>query len=379
MMNKKYRVNFVNPISSVSLCISLLCLLFTTTFTACEQKEEKPTPASDQYTLPDSLAKTLNFESVRKCPMVDAITLTGKISFNNDHVVKVYPMVSGNITGVNIALGDYVHAGQELGVIRSSEMAGFSRDLINAETNLQVTKRALDAQQDLFKSGLASQTDVVTAQANYDQAMSELSRSKEVLSINGAGSAQGQTDVKAPISGFVVEKFVTNNQVIRTDNGTNLFTISDLNNVWILANVYESNINNVHMGDSADITTLSYPGKVFRGKVDKIANVLDPTNKVMSVRVVLPNPGYLLKPEMFASVTISSKTNQESLCIPSSALIFDNSQYFVLVVNDKNQVQMHKVSGVNSMGSQTYISGGVSEGDKVVSSQALLIYAQLNS
>lgn len=311
--------------------------------------------------------------------MVNAITLTGKISFNNDNVVKVYPMVSGNITGVSVALGDYVHAGQQLGLIRSSEMAGFTRDLVNAETNLQVTKRNLDAQEDLFKSGLASQSDLLAAQAAYAQAKSELARSRQVLAINGGDSTQGQTIVKAPISGFVVEKFVTSNQAIRADNGTNLFTISDLNNVWILANVYESNIGNVHLGDSASITTLSYPGKVFRGRVDKISNVLDPANKVMSVRVVLPNPGYLLKPEMFASVTISSKTNQESLCIPSSALIFDNSQYYVLVVDGTNRVQMHKISVVNSVGNLTYVTGGIAEGDKVLASQALMIYAQLNS
>ena len=114
-------------------------------------QEEKPTPASDFYTLPDSLAKTLDIEPVRNCPMVNAITLTGKISFNTDNVVRVYPMVSGNISGVNVALGDYVHSGQELGVIRSSEMAGFSRDLVNAQTNLQVAKQGLDAKQDLFK------------------------------------------------------------------------------------------------------------------------------------------------------------------------------------------------------------------------------------
>lgn len=348
-------------------------------FTACSHPEEKTTPATDFYTLPDSLAKTLDIESVRTCPMVNAITLTGKISFNADNEVKIYPMVSGNITGVNVALGDYVHAGQELGVIRSSEMAGFSRDLVNAETNLQVTKRDMDAKQDLFNSGLASQSDLITAQANYKQAQSELARSQQVLSINGGGSTAGATTVKAPISGFVVEKFVTNDQAIRTDNGTNLFTISDLNNVWILANVYESNVSSVHLGDSATITTLSYPGKVFRGKVDKISNVLDPTNKVMNVRVVLPNPGYLLKPEMFASVTISNKTNQQSLCIPSSALIFDNSQYYVLVVGDQNRVQMRKVSIINTVGKQTYIASGVNEGDKVLASQALLIYGQLNS
>jgi membrane fusion protein, heavy metal efflux system len=359
--------------------ISLLCCAAVLIFSGCSHQEEKPTPASDYYTLPDSLARTLDIEPVRTCPMVNAITLTGKISFNTDNVVRVYPLVSGNLSGVNVALGDYVHAGQELGVIRSSEMAGFSRDLVNAQTNLQLTQRDLDAKQDLFKSGLASQTDVLAAKAAYDQAKSELSRSQQVLSINGGGNAEGQMYIKSPINGFVVEKQVTNNQTIRTDNGANLFTISDLNTVWILANVYESNIGSVHLGDSATITTLSYPGKVFRGKVDKISNVLDPTNKVMSVRVILPNPGFLLKPEMFASVTISNKTNQESMCIPSSALIFDNSQYYVLVVGDRNRVQMHKITIVNSVGNQTYVASGISTGDKVLASQALLIYAQLNS
>ena len=83
--------------------------------------------------------------------------------------------------------------------------------------------------------------------------------------------------------------------MIRSDNSTGLFTISDLKNVWVMANVYESNISFVKMGDSVNITTLSYPGKIFRGKIDKIMNVLDPSNKVMKLRIVLANPGYLVK------------------------------------------------------------------------------------
>ena len=358
------------PVTVLGLALAL---------SSCGVKQVDVPQASDSYAIPDSLLKTLDFEPVRVCPMVNATTLTGKIAFNADNEVKIYPMVSGNITDVNVALGDYVHAGQTLGVIHSMEMSGYTRDLVNAQTNLQVTKRNLDATQDLFKSGLASQSDVVTAQANYDQAQSELARAKQVLQINGAGGSQGQMEVKAPISGFVVEKFVTNSQAIRADNGTNLFTISDLNNVWIMANVYESNISRVHLGDSAYITTLSYPGKVFRGKVDKIFNVLDPTNKVMSVRIVLPNPGYLLKPEMFASVTTSYKTSDNSLCIPSSALIFDNSQYYVMLRDGQDKVQMRKITIINTVGDQTYVSGGLKEGDTVLASQALLIYQQVNS
>jgi len=98
------------------------------------------------------------------------------------------------------------------------------------------------------------------------------------LQING-GNTQGEFIVRAPISGFVVEKQINNNMAIRNDNNNSLFTISDLRNVWILANVYESNISEVHLGDDVEVTTLSYPGRKFHGKVDQILNVLDPTNK----------------------------------------------------------------------------------------------------
>jgi cobalt-zinc-cadmium efflux system membrane fusion protein len=167
--------------------------------------------------------------------------------------------------------------------------------------------------------------------------------------------------------------------VLRPDNSSNLFTISDLKNVWVIANVYESSIALIKPGDSANVTTLSYPGKMFKGKVDKIMNVLDPTNKVMKVRIVLPNPGYLLKPEMFANVILNNTENKKMLSIPSTALIFDNSQYYVLVYNSPSDIKIRPVQVESTIGDKTYISSGLSEGEKVIGSQALLIYQELNS
>ena len=103
---------------------------------------------------------------------------------------------------------------------------------------------------------------------------------------------------------------------IRADNATNLFTIADLKNVWVIANVYESNIGLVHLNDNVNVTTLAYPDKSFKGKVDKIMNVLDPVNKVMKVSIVLPNPGYLLKPEMFAKVELKDNGTHTAMAIP---------------------------------------------------------------
>jgi len=201
---------------------------------------------------------------------------------------------------------------------------------------------------------------------------------KRVLNING-GNTNGEYIIRTPISGFVVEKFASNDMSIRSDNSTNLFTISDLKNVWVIANVYESNISSIHLNDEVDVTTLSYPDKVFKGKVDKIMNVLDPTNKVMKVRIVLPNPGYMLKPEMFANVKVTNDSKNSSLCVPSSAVVFDHSQNYVMVYHSKSDIKIIPVQVINSVNDKSFISGNVKTGEKIIASQSILIYDALNN
>jgi cobalt-zinc-cadmium efflux system membrane fusion protein len=146
-----------------------------------------------------------------------------------------------------------------------------------------------------------------------------------------------------------------------------------------MANVYESNIANVKMGDSVQVTTLSYPGKIFHGKVDRIMNVLDPSNKVMKLRIVLANPGYLLKPEMFASVVVRNTENKKMISIPFRDLIFDHSQYYVLVYKSPSDISIRPVQVMNTVGDCSFISEGLTEGEKLIGTQPLLIYQELNS
>jgi cobalt-zinc-cadmium efflux system membrane fusion protein len=308
---------------------------------------------------------------------VNSLTLTAKVSFDEEKVARIFPLVSGNITGVNVQLGDHVSKGQSLGMIRSGEMAGYGNDLVTSKTNLLMAKKNLDASEDMYKSGLMSQKDLVMSQQLYAQAESQLKRSNEVLMING-GNTQGEYIIRSPISGFIVEKQINNNMAIRNDNNNSLFTISDLKNVWVLANVYESSISDVHLGDDAEVTVLSYPGRVFHGKIGQILNVLDPTNKVMKIRVELPNPDYALKPEMFASVRVSNKTDSEALCVPSSALIFDHSQYFILVYKSQSDVRIVPTQIISTNGDKSYITADIREGDKIISSNAVLIYEAIN-
>lgn len=354
------------------------CILSATLFFAACKSNKNDADAKQAFVISDSLLKTLHLHNVKLCPVVKALTLTGKVTFNEDKVVRLLPMVSGNITGVTIQLGDHVNKGQQLGIIRSGEMADYGNDLVTAKTNLLIAQKSLDASQDMFKSGLISQKDLVTAEEIFKQAQSQLTRSKEVLQING-GSTNGVFVIRAPISGFVVEKQINNDMAIRPDNNNDMFTISDLKDVWVMANVYESNIGQVHLGDDVEVTTLSYPGRIFHGKVDKILNVLDPTNKVMKVRIVLPNPEYALKPEMFASVQVLNNTNEQSLCVPSSSVIFENSQYFVLIYKSPTNVVITPVQVISSNANKTYITGQVQVGDQVIGLDAVLIYSALNS
>jgi cobalt-zinc-cadmium efflux system membrane fusion protein len=357
--------------------LALLLFCGAISISSCENNDKKP-EADKGYVIPDTIMKVLKIDSVGMSQLVNAVTLTGKVGTNDDNVIPVYSLVSGNVSDVKVLLGDYVSAGQTLAIVRSQEMAQYSSDLLNAQTNLAIAQKNLEKTNDMYKSGLASVPDTLAAAVQLQQAKAELDRVNRVLKING-GNTQGEFEVRAPINGFIVQKGVTNNMTIRGDNSTSLFTISDLKNVWIQANVYESNISLIHQGENVDVTTIAYPEKVFKGKIDKVMNVLDPTSKVMKVRVVLPNPEYLLKPEMYASITVTEKENKDCLSVPSSAVIFDHSQNFVLVYHSRSDVTITPVTVISAVGDKTFIKTGVTRGEKIISSQAILIYNALNS
>ncbi|MBC7722829.1 MAG: efflux RND transporter periplasmic adaptor subunit [Pedobacter sp.] len=364
--------------NTIKLFYSLFLVAAFSVIQSCSTKQEQILTEKQPYNIPDSLLKTLTIDSVQRGELINSITLTGQVDFNQDKQVNIYSLVSGNVQDVKVQLGDYVKQGETLAMVKSGEMAGYGNNLIIAQTNITSTKKQLDANKALYKSGIASILDVTSAQTNYDQALAQLDMIKKVLKING-NNADGNYIVKAPISGFIVQKFANNNMTIRTDNSNPLFTISDLNNVWVWANVYESNLNKVHLGDSVGITTLSYPDQVFGGKIDKILHVLDPASKVTKVRIVINNKDYALRPQMFASVTVTNTQHDQAMYVPLNALVFDNSQYYVLVYHGHNKASITPVQKLSALGNKIYIKDGVQIGDKVIASNTLEIYDQLNN
>ena len=145
-----------------------------------------------------------------------------------------------------------------------------------------------------------------------------------------------------------------------------------------MANLYESDISEVKENDPVEITTISYPDTKFAGKIDKIYNMLDPENKTMKVQIKLSNNDYRLKPEMFAKVIVHQATNHKMLAIPSDALIFDRNLNWVLIYNNKCDVQTRKIDKMIQNSKYVYVDKGVKLGEKVITNRQLLIYSAIN-
>lgn len=357
------------------LLISLSVLLF---LTACKEKKEE-TVQKKSVCITDSLAKIIRIDTAKTTNMQDELTLSGEVSFDDNRVVKVFPFSSGQVSDVRVSLGDKVSKGQVLAVMRSADVAGNYTDLSASRSDLSISKRQLAQTEYLYKNGISSERDYTEAKENYNKATAANTKIQEQLSINGRGntSANGQYVIKAPESGYIVEKAVTPGSFIRSDNAASMFTISDMKDVWIWANVFESDISKVKNGYAAKVSTLAYPGKFFTGKVNEVSSVLDPDNKVMKVKITLPNPNMLLKPEMFTSVIITNNEATKSVTVPASAIIFNDSKNYVVVYQSKCNMQVREVTVIKTVNDVSYISAGLKAGEMLVSKNQLLLYDAL--
>lgn len=358
-----------------AIIISLSAIIF---LAACKE-QKKPDEQAKQVCVTDSLAKMITMDTVKMSTVKDELTLSGQVSFDDNHVVKIYPFSSGQVVDVKVSLGDRVSAGQTLATIKSADVAGNYSDLSSAKSDIAITKRQLSQTEYLYKNGIASERDYTEAQENYNKAVAADRKIQQQISINGRGStnAAGEYVIKAPASGYIVERMANPGSFIRPDNANSLFTISDMKDVWIWANVFESDIAKVKKGYNAKVTTLAYPDKVFNGKVNDLSSVLDPDNKVMKVKITLPNTDMLLKPQMFTNVVISNTETTQAVAIPAAAVIFDSSKNFVIVYKGKCNLEVREVSVVKTVDKITYVASGLKPGEIVISKNQLLLYNAL--
>jgi membrane fusion protein, heavy metal efflux system len=352
--------------------IALVCL----SIASCKKEVENP-ETNTSFALSDAMLKTTTTAVAQTEPVKNELSFYGKITADNNKMIDVYPLVGGNVIKVNVELGDYVRKGQVLATIRSTDVADFEKQSIDAKGDLLVAKNKLKVAQELFDGKLNSESDVFEAKSEVNKAQSQLSKIQETYKIYNikAGSIY---EVTAPISGFIIQKSINQDMLLRNDRSENIFDIAEISEVWALANINEIDINKVKLGIDADVTTLSYPDKVFKGKVDKIFNVIDPETKAMQARIKLHNPDFMLKPDMNANIKLSFNEGKSMIAVPSKAIVFDKSKNFVMVFKDRHNIETRQVEVYSVVGDVTYISNGLKENEKVITNNELFIYRALN-
>ncbi len=346
---------------------------------SCNNQPAVKNAIKEEPLISNTTMQLLSIDTVKLRNIDDEVKLSGEVSFDENKVVNVYPFSSGQVLGVNVSVGDYVKIGQTLATIKSADIAGNYADLTISEKDLAIAKREMGNAEELYKNGISSEKEYLEAKEAYSKAVANTGKMRTQIQINGGGrtTANGTYVVTAPRSGYIVQKLINAGNFIRNDNNSNMFTIGDIRDVWIWANVYETDIAKVKEGYSATVTTLAYPDSVFMGRIDKISQALDPVTKVMKIKIVLPNPNGTLKPEMFANIAISNKETKQMLAVPSSAIINDNQHSFVVVYRSKMDAVIRQVSILKTANNITYISSGLGLGEKVITNNQILIYKKL--
>jgi cobalt-zinc-cadmium efflux system membrane fusion protein len=354
---------------SASLAFFLLLL-------GCEtHKEDKK--VNQKFCLSDSLLKIVKFDTVKVRPLFKEVRMTGKISFDDDKVVRVFPPVSGLVQDVTVSLGDYVQKGQVLAKIKSSDMASYNSQYRTAIANESIAKRNMEFTEELYKSGAAAEKDLSIARDNYKIAIAEIERIKQVLAIFGEGGNDYYLII-APISGFIVEKKITEGTILRQDASDNGFTISDLKDVWVLGNAFERDLEGIEVGDSVSVKTLAY-NKIYRGVVNRISTTIDPLTKANKVRVVVKNSDFKLHPEMFASVTIHMQTEDELSSIHSESSIFNENRYFMVAYDDRCKTRVIPITPHSMVDGIMYLKEKIPNGTQIISKYQLIVYSKLSN
>jgi cobalt-zinc-cadmium efflux system membrane fusion protein len=350
---------------------------------ACGRVEEKKvveqTP-TNQVTFKDEQLKYIKIDTARKIPAVDEFTAVGEVSFDENNVVRVYPIVSGSVNKVNASLGDYVKKGEILATILSTDISTYQRDYNIAKANFEVAEANLARSTELYKSGMLSAKEYADVQKEYSNDQSEFNEKKQILELYGGSEKEldAMFRVVAPRSGYIVERNINEGTQIRTDNATNIFTISDLETIWVWANVHESDMGKVHEGDFVTVKTIAYPDMVFKGTIKKIGTMLDPQSRVIRVRTELVNNEGLLKPEMFANVVITPKSVAEVLAVPQSAVVLENNNYYVMKETSHGVFQKVRVRIGKEYNNSMEIIDGLSAGDHIISEGSLFALTGYN-
>lgn len=318
-MRKKILHRFA---AAVAIACTTLCAM-----SCSDQKRPQPSkaevrvePGVFNVDHPD-LFKIAKVES-RELPAL--LKANGSITPDVNRTIRVTSQGSGRVVDLLVRLGDYVKKGQPLLSIYSADLAGAFSDFQKAAADERLSKKALERSQLLYSHGAVAQRDIEQAEDAEEKARVDVQNAVQHIRVLGGDPATpgSQIELRAPVSGTIVEQNIAGFEGVKSlDNSPSLFTIADLSQVWVVCDVFENDLDQVHAGDTAGVQLSAFPDRVFQGKVSDISRILDPSTRSAKVRIVLSNSKGELRPGMYAVATFRSSKLRPRLVIPETSVM----------------------------------------------------------
>jgi cobalt-zinc-cadmium efflux system membrane fusion protein len=349
-----------------------------TSYSGTESKAD----TASLFTVPQDQMSHIQVVAVEKTKLPRVLRLTGNATYNAFKTTPVFSAIGGPVNQILVAPGETVHAGQPLLTVNSPDYSAARSAYIKARDAFFLAEKIYNRAQDLYSHGAIAEADLQQAESGRIQAQADMQSSEDVLRALGLKDPEAvmklppnttsQIPVIAPVGGDVVERLVGPGQLLMA-GATQIFTISDMSTVWVLVNVYQSDMAYVHPGDSVDITTDSYPD-VFHGKISYIGSALDPNTRTLQARIVTSNPAKKLKKDMYVTATVQAGAVRDALIVPDAAVLRDTeNQPFIYVQSGSNQFARRLVKVGDSQGGRTQVTDGVKEGERVVGDGSLFL------
>jgi cobalt-zinc-cadmium efflux system membrane fusion protein len=304
------------------------------------------------------------------------LTVTGVVTPDVSRTVPVISIASGRVVEIHARLGDTVKKGQLLMRVQSADIASAFSDYRKAVADEKLAKVQLERAKLLYDKGAISLNEYQTAEDVENKAQVDVETTAEHLRVLGSplDRPSGLVDIHAPVSGVITDQQVTNAAGVQgLAAPANPFTISDLSRVWILCDVYENDLANVHIGERAEIRLNAYPDKTLTGKISNIGPILDPTIRTAKVRVEVANPELLMRVGMFVSATFRGQKKEKRAAVPADAILHLHDRDWVYVpAGEKKFRRVEVKAGASLPDKMQEIRTGIEPGQQVVTNALVL-------
>jgi cobalt-zinc-cadmium efflux system membrane fusion protein len=354
------------PLASAFVLLSvLLCTV------ACHRDETPPETATPKE-------RVLETVTVHLQQVASQLVLPARITANPTDMVHIYPLISGRVLSLSILPGQEVRQGQKLGTLQSSDAAQARSDFEKAKIEAGRADLQLNRARELLQHDVMAQRDYDDLKALDDSDHSELERARQALHLLGfsENDTSDVVPITAPISGVVMDVETGPGELQRSlDNASAIATIANIDSVWVVGDLYPRDQGSVHAGQQTEITMNGYPGLTLHGPIQNISDAVDPVSLTLKIRVVLPNPGHRLKPQMYASMAVNGRL-RDVIVVPATAVIQSGHDTFVFVETGPGKYVRRTVTLGNTHADSDEITQGLSDGDKVVSAGAELLRAE---